>query len=275
MSIKMGMLHAYFVISDAAGYTACAFCVRHCARAAVPQAMATARGEAAKAKCRCFDRGMEMVPPNRSEYAADGAAQSQEAQRAILLWVPFAHKDEAKALGAKWDRQAHAWYVPAGIDAAPFAQWTQRHHGDVAPERQRLPEREYLDVPYGERKAAKAAGAAWDPLARCWFVGPHCDRQKLARWQPRQDDAGAVPTAREAFAAALRAMGCVVSGAHPVMDGQRHGIRVEGAAPPHDSDEAADEAAFYVAHLEGRPHGYIRNFRTGIDMQWKAKAVAL
>lgn len=66
-------------------------------------------------------------------------------------------------------------------------------------------------------------------------------------------------------------MGCVVSGEHPVMDGQRHGIGVEGAARP----EAAEEAAFYVAHLEGRPHGYIRNFRTGIDMQWRAKAVAL
>ncbi|MEG0004101.1 DUF5710 domain-containing protein [Comamonas sp.] len=216
-----------------------------------------------------------MVPPNKSAYAAE-PAQLQEAQRAVLLWVPFEQKDQAKALGAKWDRQAHAWYVPAGIDAAPFAQWTQRHNDDVARERQRLPEREYLDVPYGERKAAKAAGAVWDPLARCWYAGPHCDRQKLARWQPHQDEAGAMPTAREAFAAALRAMGCVVSGEHPVMDGQRHGIGVEGAVPigaaaPQD----ADEAAFYVAHLEGRPHGYIRNFRTGIDMQWKAKAVAL
>lgn len=222
-----------------------------------------------------------MNPPNRSEYAADGAAQVQETQRAILLWVPFAHKDQAKALGAKWDRQAHAWYVPAGMDAAPFAQWTQRQAEEPAHETQRQPGREYLDVPYGERKAAKAAGAVWDPLARCWFVGPHCDRQKLARWQPDQADAGELPTAREAFAAALRAMGCVVSGEHPLMDGERHGIGVEGAvhtggvhigAPVPDD---ADEAAFYVAHLEGRPHGYIRNFRTGIDMQWKARAVVL
>lgn len=161
MPIRMDMARVYFLIWDDAGYTARAFCVQHCAGAAAPQAMATARGEAAKAKCRCFDGGMEMVPPNSSEY--DGAAQSQEAQGAIWLWVP----DEAKAWGAKWDRQAHAWYVPAGIDAAPFAQWTQRHNDDGAPERRRLPEREYLDVPYGERKAAKAAGAAWDPMARC------------------------------------------------------------------------------------------------------------
>ncbi|WP_159917193.1 DUF5710 domain-containing protein [Pantoea sp. 18069] len=222
-----------------------------------------------------------MTPLNQSQYAA---APAQEPQRAVLLWVPFEHKDQAKALGAKWDRQAHAWYVPAGIDAAPFAQWTQRQAEAPAHESQRQSGREYLDVPYGERKAAKAAGAAWDPMARCWFVGPHCDRQKLARWQPGKADPDEFPTARDAFAAALRAMGCVVSGEHPVMDGQRHGIAVEGTvhtgaaagAAVHTGTvpDDADEAAFYVAHLEGRPHGYIRNFRTGIDMQWKAKAVA-
>ena len=214
-----------------------------------------------------------MVPPNKSAYAAE-PAQLQEAQRAVLLWVPFEQKDQAKALGARWDRQAHAWYVPPGVDAAPFAQWTQRGAALPAHERLRQPGLDYLDVPYGERKAAKAAGAAWDPMARCWFVGPHADRQKLARWQPSMAQAEQAMDARQAFAAALRAMGCVVSGEHPVMDGQRHGIGVEGGAAigaPVQQD--ADEAAFYVAHLEGRPHGYIRNFRTGIDMQWKARAV--
>ncbi len=39
------------------------------------------------------------------------------------LNVPFAQKDEAKALGAKWDPANKKWYVPGGLDAALFTKW--------------------------------------------------------------------------------------------------------------------------------------------------------
>ena len=39
------------------------------------------------------------------------------------LDVPFSHKDEAKALGAKWDRVKKIWYVPDGVNPEPFAAW--------------------------------------------------------------------------------------------------------------------------------------------------------
>lgn len=39
------------------------------------------------------------------------------------LDVPFAQKDEAKALGARWDREARKWYVPAGLDVLRFERW--------------------------------------------------------------------------------------------------------------------------------------------------------
>jgi len=32
------------------------------------------------------------------------------------LTVPFAQKDKAKALGARWDGAAKRWFVPAGVD---------------------------------------------------------------------------------------------------------------------------------------------------------------
>lgn len=41
----------------------------------------------------------------------------------MYLDVPFPEKDEAKALGARWDRDARAWYAPAGMDTGPFARW--------------------------------------------------------------------------------------------------------------------------------------------------------
>ena len=39
------------------------------------------------------------------------------------LRVPFAQKDEAKTLGARWDPVKRVWYVPAGMDSAPFKKW--------------------------------------------------------------------------------------------------------------------------------------------------------
>jgi len=41
----------------------------------------------------------------------------------IDLNVPYAEKDEAKSLGAKWDWEKKVWYVPEGADPQPFARW--------------------------------------------------------------------------------------------------------------------------------------------------------
>jgi exodeoxyribonuclease VII large subunit len=43
--------------------------------------------------------------------------------RIILLEVPFAEKDVAKQLGARWNPVIKKWYVPEGLDPAPFATW--------------------------------------------------------------------------------------------------------------------------------------------------------
>lgn len=40
-----------------------------------------------------------------------------------FLDVPFKEKDEAKALGARWDAGAKKWYAPAGMDLASFSAW--------------------------------------------------------------------------------------------------------------------------------------------------------
>lgn len=41
----------------------------------------------------------------------------------IILKVPFSEKDKAKALGARWNSERKAWYVPDGKDITPFKQW--------------------------------------------------------------------------------------------------------------------------------------------------------
>ena len=51
------------------------------------------------------------------------AVEHTEPER-VYLQVPFKEKDDAKALGARWDRQQQAWYLPPGVDPTPFARWT-------------------------------------------------------------------------------------------------------------------------------------------------------
>ena len=41
----------------------------------------------------------------------------------IYLNVPYAEKDAAKALGARWDSSKKKWYVPVDKDIAQFSQW--------------------------------------------------------------------------------------------------------------------------------------------------------
>jgi hypothetical protein len=39
------------------------------------------------------------------------------------LQVPFAEKDDAKRLGARWDPARKVWYVENKADLSPFARW--------------------------------------------------------------------------------------------------------------------------------------------------------
>jgi hypothetical protein len=50
-------------------------------------------------------------------------SSSRYAEGNVYLDVPFPEKDQVKALGARWDRDARSWYVPAGVDLEPFADW--------------------------------------------------------------------------------------------------------------------------------------------------------
>lgn len=201
------------------------------------------------------------------------------------LSVAYQDKEEAKALGAKWDRKEQAWYVPAGVDPAPFEKFARQgpKQAPGGPETNgmKLPigdadaalaGRIYLAVPYGERHAAKAAGAHWDKTAKSWYAGPAANMGKLGRWKVNNLSIQQNPamTPRDEFADALRAVGCLVSGEHPVMDGQRHRISVAGEK---HSEKAG--SGFYVGHLDGHPAGYIKNNKTGVEMNWKSKGYTL
>lgn len=41
----------------------------------------------------------------------------------INLVTPFAEKDQAKALGARWDSALKVWYIENAGDLTPFMRW--------------------------------------------------------------------------------------------------------------------------------------------------------
>lgn len=55
--------------------------------------------------------------------AAASAAPNARGPKGTVLNVPYAQKDEAKRLGAKWDAARKKWYVPQGVNAEPFSRW--------------------------------------------------------------------------------------------------------------------------------------------------------
>ncbi|TWA81546.1 antirestriction protein ArdC [Azospirillum brasilense] len=195
--------------------------------------------------------------------ATQNAERQQSAERTYIN-VPFTEKNEAKDMGAKWDRAAESWYVPAGADAAKFAKWPTH---SPAPKSDRT----YLAVPYAERNDARSLGAQWDGKAKSWYAPPTAQLAQLAKWLPENVERQQAPALdpRSEFAQILKGLDMAVDGDHPIPDGKTHRIRL-------NTDKGKETSGFYVFHLdEGRPAGYARNNRTGDETRWKAKGYHL
>ena len=207
-------------------------------------------------------------PAIQERQQASQVQQEVETDKTFLN-VPYREKEEAKALGAKWDRQEQAWFVPPGVDVVPFAKWANTMEATSQASTTKN-ERQYLAVPFADRQAAKDNGALWDTAAKSWYVGQKADMEQLKRWLPENVPAQQGPpmSPMDEFADALRSIGCEVSGQHPIMDGKKHRITAEG-------DKKGEQAGFYVGHLDGHPAGYMKNNRTGAELRWKSKGYSL
>jgi len=132
--------------------------VRKCA-GALPYATVGAVGETTKVEARgenffltdtaqnLYDFSQEEMERNQRELEQDHAGYRApvQAQKApvvpntygaaqnTFLQVPYAEKDEAKALGARWNPQRKLWYVPAGGDLSKFGKWLEDNQAPAAP----------------------------------------------------------------------------------------------------------------------------------------------
>ena len=167
----------------------------------------------------------QLQTPADYEQAPDkGAALGREDK--TYIQVPYSEKNQAKALGAKWDRGLQSWYVPAHVDLDLFIKWPRTTETTKT-------ERQYLAVPYTERNSAKNAGALWDKKAKSWYAEKNADMDILKQWLPEnvRDQQPPAMAPREEFAEALASLGCLITGDHPIMDGQTHRIATITDAP--------------------------------------------
>ena len=75
---------------------------------------------------RPTDRAVFVLPTGDSVPDAAPSTAPGAAAAVTILNVPFAAKDQAKALGAQWQPDKKRWVVPAGLDLTPFQPWLEQ-----------------------------------------------------------------------------------------------------------------------------------------------------
>lgn len=161
-----------------------------------------------------------VVDQFMEERSRDPSAQDVASGR-IDINAPYEDRKEVRALGGEWDKDKKTWFVPAGVNPAPFAKWgvdeaTNTTAGDPkaskpgADERAAVMQaraaegRTYIDVPFPAKAEAKRLGAKWDAQAGSWYA-PTGDVSGLAARFPRADAGATTATAPAATAQPERA----------------------------------------------------------------------
>jgi putative DNA primase/helicase len=249
---------------------------------------------------RTLDEGIAMLNETQKKHQKKDLANqilsidSDTESEKIWLEIPFKQKEVAKELAGvltdgrkaiSWDKEQSRWFARPGANLEILKPWlispkqdTDSKIQDIDP-LQIATEKTWLVVPYEQREAVKhIAGTLedgkkaveWDKATKCWFAHKGTNLEPLKPWllnttQERQQPA---LTPEQEFADILKSIGSIVTGEHPIMDGKKHRIRIEG-------DKKGENSGFYVGHLDGHPAGYVKNNRTGIETKWKSKGYSL
>ena len=92
----------------------------------------------------------------------------------INLVTPFAEKDAAKALGARWDSARKTWYIQDVADLTPFQRWIPAGADTLAANA----------ASANRQRPARVAGAsATGTVTQSVTVLPHCGCEVLP-WEP-------------------------------------------------------------------------------------------
>jgi hypothetical protein len=93
--------------------------------------------------------------------------------RNVPLMCPYGEKDDVKQLGGRWNNEERQWYVPAGLELAPFSRWNAEAFT-------------YLRFAWRDealRSRIKAQGAEFDSKTKLWYVRGNTDLRPFAQWR--------------------------------------------------------------------------------------------
>ncbi len=229
------------------------------------------------AEAELKDRPLDSPQAAKSPQAGQSRYNSDDPGTRTYINVPKEEKDEAKTLGAKWDKSKYSWYIPGDVEKEPFAKWQPKENTQEQQGEKKAFKREYIHVPAAESKEAEQAGAKWDQKNRSYYVMKE-DKEAVARcekWRGRENKPDRCSTEpvlspEEEFRAALVEKGArpEATRGHPIADGEFH--RIE-----EDKDKSGEKSMSYKYFSDGHPAGFIMNNRTGEKTNWKAKGYNL
>lgn len=112
----------------------------------------------------------------------------------VYFDVPYEQRQEAKALGCKWDKDNKKWFIseatPERIEAMDKAGFKtveveQKNLESVQKnENTDSKQKILLSVPFEEKDLAKELGAKFDRETKCWYVPEGMDLEPFERWKP-------------------------------------------------------------------------------------------
>lgn len=126
-----------------------------------------------------------------------------EKKERVYFDVPYEQRQEAKALGCKWDKDNKKWFIseatPERIEAMDKAGFktveVEQKNLESVQKNENLKsvqknentdskQKILLSVPFEEKDLAKELGAKFDRETKCWYVPEGMDLKPFERWKP-------------------------------------------------------------------------------------------
>lgn len=227
--------------------------------------------DADKACNLILGKELELIQSNKLEQEKNMDIKKTTEKDVTYINVPREEKDEAKLLGATWDRNNKCWFVPTNKDIDLFSKWEKVDINAINIASKEMPDnnisnKKYiLAVPYEEKEQAKKLGATWDKDIKCWCCNEE-DKDKFYKWDIKNTSnniSSDMPlNIEEEFLNHIKEYGVLEN--NVIADGQKHRISVYG-------DKGKEQSGFYVLHSDGVANGYFMNNRTGQETKWVSK----
>ena len=112
---------------------------------------------------------------DRMAKSTVGQSDTDVAGTIIRLNIPFANKDKAKDLGARWDANHKYWYVNtkyASEETVNQLLALQQELPDfinISYDKKKDTKKIYINISYDKKEKAKSLGARWDASVKSWY----------------------------------------------------------------------------------------------------------